>query len=198
MTANSASHAAAIRAAKPTRADDAALARLFAAYVISATVWLLFSTLVGVVVSLKFAYPDLGTAPALSFGRLRAIHTNGTFYAWASQALVGLALYIAARSSGTRLYSERLGWVSLGLMNLAAVVGTIALDLGYSTGQEYREWLWWIRVILGLGLATAVWNMIATVRTRDGEDIYLSNWYTIGGTLWTIIIVLVAIFPWYQ
>lgn len=26
----------------------------------------------------------------------------------------------------------------------------------------------------------------------------LSNWYTVGGTLWTIIIVVVALLPWYQ
>ena len=52
--------------------------------------------------------------------------------------------------------------------------------------------------ILGLGLITAVWNMIATVERRDGEHIYISNWYTIGGTLWTIVIVVVSILPWYQ
>src|SRR5579884_1084453 len=78
--------------------DTRVLARVFSAYIASATVWLLFSTLVGVIVSFKFAYPDFATAPVASFGRLRAIHTNGTFYAWASIALVGLAMFIAARS----------------------------------------------------------------------------------------------------
>ena len=33
------------------------------------------------IVALKFPHPDLRTAPAFSFGRLRAIHTNDTFYA---------------------------------------------------------------------------------------------------------------------
>ncbi|MGH6679871.1 MAG: cbb3-type cytochrome c oxidase subunit I, partial [Bradyrhizobium sp.] len=178
--------------------DDPALGRVFAAYIVSATIWLVFTTAVGLLVSFKFAYPDFATAPALSFGRLRAIHTNGTFYAWASQALIGLALFIAARSSGARLYSARLAWITLGLLNLAAVLGTVTLDLGYNYGQEYREWLWWIRVILGLGLVTAVWNMIATVSNREGESIYLSNWYTVGGMLWTIVIVVVSILPWYQ
>lgn len=178
--------------------DDPALGRVFAAFIVSATIWLVFTTAVGLLVSFKFAYPDFATAPALSFGRLRAIHTNGTFYAWASQALIGLALFIAARSSGARLYSARLAWVTLALLNLAAVLGTITLDLGYNYGQEYREWLWWIRVILGLGLVTAVWNMIATVANREGESIYLSNWYTVGGMLWTIVIVVVSILPWYQ
>jgi cytochrome c oxidase cbb3-type subunit I len=180
-------------------AEDArVLARVFSAYTVSATIWLVFATAVGLLVSFKFAYPDFATAPAFSFGRLRAIHTNGTFYAWASPALLGLALFIAARSSGAKLYSEWLAWVSLALINLAAILGTVTLDMGLNYGQEYREWLWWIRVILGLGLVTAAWNMIGTVAHRDDEAIYLSNWYTIGGTLWTMIIVLVSILPWYQ
>lgn len=178
---------------------DSELARVFSIYTICSTIWLVFATAVGVFLALKFVYPELGNAAALTFGRLRPIHTNDTFYAWASPALIGLALYIAAKSSGTRLYSVKLAWVTLILLNLAAIFGTVALDLGFNNGaQEYREWLWWIRVILGAGLVTAAWNMIATVARREGKDIYLSNWYTIGGTLWTIIIVAVTLVPWYQ
>ncbi len=180
--------------------DDEDLTRIFSIYTICSTVWLVFATAVGVLVALKLVFPEmLGTSSALSFGRLRPIHTNDTFYAWASPALIGLALYISAKSSGTRLYSIKLAWVTLALLNLAAILGTVALDLGFNDGaQEYREWLWWIRVILAAGLVTAAWNMIATVARREGKDIYLSNWYTIGGTLWTIIIVVVALIPWYQ
>lgn len=183
----------------PPAQDDRELARVFSIYTICSTLWLVFATAVGVLLALKLTYPELGTAPALTFGRLRPIHTNDTFYAWASPALIGLALYVAAKSSGTRLYSIKLAWATLILLNLAAIIGTVALDLGFNNGdQEYREWLWWIRVILGAGLVTAAWNMIATVARREGEDIYLSNWYTIGGTLWTIIIVAVTLVPWYQ
>ncbi|MEO6986674.1 MAG: cbb3-type cytochrome c oxidase subunit I [Paralcaligenes sp.] len=186
------------RPTQPTK-DDADLARVLSIYTICSTIWLVFATAVGVLLALKLSYPELGTSPALTFGRLRPIHTNDTFYAWASPALIGLALYVAAKSSGTRLYSVKLAWVTLVLLNLAAIIGTITLDLGFNNGdQEYREWLWWIRVILGAGLVTAAWNMIATVARREGEDIYLSNWYTIGGTLWTIIIVGVTLVPWYQ
>ncbi len=179
-------------------ADDA-LTRIFSAYTICATIWLILATAVGVLLALKLVYPELATAPALTFGRLRPIHTNDTFYAWASPAMIGLALYIAAKSSGARLYSPKLAWLTLILLNVAAVAGTVALDLGYNNGaQEYREWLWWIRAILGAGLVLTAWNLIATVARRAGKDIYLANWYTMGGTLWTIIIVLVTLVPWYQ
>ena len=119
---------------------------IFSAFTITATFWLVFTTAVGLLLSFKFTYPDLATNPLLSFGRLRAIHTNGTFYGWASVALTGLAFYVAARSSGVAICSDRrLAWAALWSYNIAAVLGTITLDLGISNGsQEYREWVWWV------------------------------------------------------
>ncbi|MDE2572052.1 MAG: cbb3-type cytochrome c oxidase subunit I [bacterium] len=179
--------------------EDRDLARLLAGYIGCATFWLLLSTAVGVIISFKFAYPDLMTSPYLSFGRLRPIHTNDTFYAWASMALVGMAFYVGVKTCGTRLYSIKLGWASLALFNLAALLGTIALDLGFNNGdQEYREWLWWIEAIFMAALVLAAYNLIVTAARRADDDLYLSNWYTIGGMVFTIILASVAIVPWYQ
>jgi len=185
---------------KPGGAGDPdEIVPIFKAYTVSATAWLVLATLVGLTVALKFPYPDLLTAPAFSFGRLRAIHTNDTFFAWAAPALLGLAMFVAARSCGVRLYSARLAWISLALINLAAVCGTIAIDLGYNDGdQEYREWPGWIRAILGVAFVLTAFNLLATVRRRRDPDLYISNWYTISGVLWTIVIVTVALLPWYQ
>ncbi len=91
-------------------AEDVAI---FSAYTITATFWLLFTTAVGLLVSFKFPYPDWATSPLLSFGRLRAIHTNGTFYGWATIALVGSSLYVAARASGVALVAKRWAWIGL-------------------------------------------------------------------------------------
>ena len=180
-------------------ADDQALSSILVAYTVTATLWLLFATAIGVLLAYKFGAPDFAPGEWLTFGRLRPIHTNATFYGWASLALVGLAYYVAARSSGTRLYSARLAWIGLFLFNIAALAGTIALDLGYNDGNlEYREWPWPIRLVFFAALVVSAWNLIGTVARRSTEDIYLSNWYSIGGVLWTCIIALVAILPWYQ
>jgi cytochrome c oxidase cbb3-type subunit 1 len=182
-----------------TGKDDRELASVFAAYTITATIWLLFATAVGLLLAYKFGAPDFGSGAWLTFGRLRPIHTNATFYGFASIALVGLAYYVAVRSCGTRLYSARLAWFGLILFNVAAVAGTAALDMGYNAGDlEYREWPWPIRVIFLAALLVTACNLIGTVARRHTEDIYLSNWYTIGGVLWTCIIAIVAILPWYQ
>jgi cytochrome c oxidase cbb3-type subunit I len=182
-----------------TNRDDRTLASVFCAYTIAATFWLLFATAIGVLMAYKFGAPDFWPGAWLTFGRLRPIHTNDTFYGWATLALVGLAYYVAARSSRTPLYSAKLAWIGLALFNLAALAGTIALDLGFNDGDlEYREWPWPIRLIFLAALVVTAWNLIGTVARRSTEDIYLSNWYIIGGVLWTCIIALVAILPWYQ
>jgi cytochrome c oxidase cbb3-type subunit 1 len=179
--------------------DNRALISVFSAYTATATLWLLFATGVGLLMAFKFGAPEFGPGAWLTFGRLRPIHTNATFYGFASIALVGLGYYVAVRSSGTKLYSATLAWIGLALFNLAALAGTIALDLGYIDGDlEYREWPWWIRLIFLAALVVTAWNLIVTVARRSSEDIYLSNWYIIGGTLWTCIIAVVAIVPWYQ
>jgi cytochrome c oxidase cbb3-type subunit 1 len=182
-----------------TEADDAELARMFSVYTLCATAWLIFATLVGIVLAYKFGAPDFGSGAWLTFGRLRPIHTNDTFYGWASIGMVGVAYYIAARTCRTRLYSMRLAWIGLALFNLAAILGTVALDLGYNAGDlEYREWPWPIRLIFAAALAVSAYNLIATLARRRTDSIYLSNWYTAGALLWTLMIATVGILPWYQ
>jgi cytochrome c oxidase cbb3-type subunit I len=179
--------------------DDRTLISVFSAYTVSATLWLLFGTAVAILLAFKFGAPEFGSGAWLTFGRLRPIHTNAVFYGFATIALVGLGYYVAARSSGAKLYSAALAWTGLVLFNAAALVGTIALDLGYNDGDlEYREWPWWVRIILLAALGVTGWNLIGTVARRSSEDVYLSNWYIIGGTLWACIISIVAILPWYQ
>lgn len=176
--------------------DDSAL---FSAFTISATFWLLLTTAVGLLLSFKFPYPDLATSPFLSFGRLRAIHTNGTFFAWASVALTGAAIYVAARTSGVPVVGKRLAWASLVCYNVAAVAGTITLDLGMNYGdQEYREWIWPVRLVFLAAVALGGLTVVQTVAHRVEETIYISNWYTIGGFVFTVILGVVAILPWYQ
>jgi len=43
-------------AALPTTQDEQTLARILSAYTVSATAWLVFATLVGIIVALKFRH----------------------------------------------------------------------------------------------------------------------------------------------
>ncbi len=172
---------------------------LFSAFTLTATFWLLFSTAIGLLLSFKFPYPDWATNPALSFGRLRAIHTNDTFYGWASVALSGAALYVASRTSGIPVANKRFAWAGLILFNLAAIAGTITLDAGINNGdQEYREWVWWVTLFFAAALITTFIALLSTVAKRVEHEIYISNWYTIGAFVFTILLGITAYIPVYQ
>ena len=172
---------------------------LFSAFTLSATFWLVFSTLIGLLLSFKFPYPDWATSPYMSFGRLRAIHTNDAFYGWASVALSGAALYVAARTSGIPVAAKRFAWAGLAFFNLAAIFGTITLDLGINNGdQEYREWVWWVTAFFVVALVATFVALLATVVTRVEREIYISNWYTIGAFIFTLLLGTTAYIPAYQ
>lgn len=172
---------------------------IFSSFTLSATFWLLFSTLIGVLISFKFPYPDLMTSPFLSFGRLRAIHTNDAFYGWASVALSGAALYVAARTSGIPLERKGFAWAGMLLFNAAAIFGTITLDLGINHGdQEYREWTWWVTLVFVAALLCVFISLVSTVARRVEREIYISNWYTIGAFVFTVLLGITAYVPVYQ
>src|SRR5262249_18223207 len=102
-------------------------------------------------------------------------------------------------SCRTQLYSARLAWIGLALFNIAALLGTVALDMGYNDGNlEYREWPWPIRLIFAAALIVTAFNLLATIVRRKTADIYLSNWYATGGGLWGTVIATGGILPWYQ
>lgn len=84
-------------------------------------------------------------------------------------------------------------------LNAAALFGTISLDLGLNYGdQEYREWIWPVKILFLVGLAFSGSALVRTVASRVEREIYISNWYTIGGFIFTIILSIVAFVPAYQ
>ena len=178
---------------------DPRLIRLVFAYAGFGAFWLLFGTLVGTIVALKFVWPDLAAVSWLSFGRLRPIHTNTVFWGWSSLGMLALAHYVIPRTSRTELYSYQLGWWALGLFNLAVVAGTVQLAAGVNNGsQEYREFLWPVMSIFATGLILCAVNFYKTIADRNTDAIYISNWYILGAVLWTITLVTTAYLPGYQ
>jgi cytochrome c oxidase cbb3-type subunit 1 len=191
------------RSANPEpRASSAvspATVRLTYLYLLSATVWLLMGTAFGLIAALKLNWPDFMAVSWLSFGRIRPIHTNTLFWGWSSMALVGLALYVVSRTSRTPLWNPRLSLIALGLWNLAVFLGLIVLAAGGTRGpQEYREWVWPIAVIFAAGLLLNGVTVYRTISSRQIDEIYISNWYILGGFIWTAILYTTGYIGLYQ
>ena len=78
-------------------------------------------------------------------------------------------------------------------------VGDALLMSGINNGgQEYREYIWPVQAVFAIGVILIAYNLIRTIAARDLEEIYISNWYIMGGLLWTTALMVIAYLPWYQ
>lgn len=178
---------------------DSELSRLIIWFIGTATFWLVFGTTIGEYLGIKFVAPDVDQISWLSFGRLRPVHTNAVFWGWSSLAMLGLGYYIVPRVGNAPLYSLKLGWYTLLLINVAVVAGTISLMAGINNGGgEYREYIWPIMLLFGIGLILTLINYVKTIAQRTTKEIYISNWYIVAAVIYGITIAVVAYVPLWQ
>lgn len=180
-------------------AIDPALAKLVLWFIGCAAFWLIFGTTVGEYLGIKFVAPDVDQYSWLSFGRLRPVHTNAVFWGWASLGMLGLGYYVVPRVSNTPLASIKKGWYTLILINVSVIAGSILLMAGINNGGgEYREYIWPVQLLFGIGLLLTLINFLQTVARRTTKEIYISNWYIIASVIFAIVISIVAYVPLWQ
>lgn len=178
---------------------DPQLSKLVLWYLGCAAFWLLFGTTIGEYVGIKFVAPDADHVSWLSFGRLRPVHTNVVFWGWASLGMLGLAHYIVPRVGNVKLASIKMGWYALWLINAAVILGSLALMAGINNGGgEYREYIWPIMLLFGIGVGITLVNFLQTIARRTTKEIYISNWYMVSAIIFGIVIMLVAYIPYWQ
>lgn len=152
------------------------LSKLILWYLGCATFWLIFGTTVGEYLGIKFVAPDVDQYSWLSFGRLRPVHTNAVFWGWASLAMMGLAYYVIPRVSNVSIASIKTGYRSLVLINLSVVIGSICLMAGVNHGGgEYREYIWPVMALFGIGIIISLKNFYKTIAKRTTKEIYVST-----------------------
>jgi len=175
------------------------LTKLILWYLGCATFWLLFGTSIGEYLGIKFVAPDVDHYSWLSFGRLRPVHTNAVFWGWASLAMMGLAYYVIPRVSNAPIASIKIGYRSLILINASVVIGSICLMAGLNnSGGEYREYVWPVMALFGIGIFISLLNFLKTIANRTTKEIYVSNWYIISAMMFLLVIAIVAYWPTWQ
>jgi len=175
------------------------LTKLILWYLGCATFWLLFGTTIGEYIGIKFVAPDIDQYSWLSFGRLRPVHTNAVFWGWASLAMMGLAYYVVPRVSNVPIASIKTGYRSLILINASVIAGSICLMAGINNGGgEYREYIWPVMALFGVGIIISLINFFKTIAKRVTKEIYVSNWYIISAMMFLLVIAIVAYWPSWQ
>lgn len=178
---------------------DPQLSKLIIWYFICAAFWLLFGTTVGEYLGIKLVAPDVDQISWLSFGRLRPVHTNAVFWGWASLGMLGLGYYIVPMVSNVAIASIKKGWLTLYLINASVILGSLFLMAGINNGGgEYREYIWPVMLLFGIGLLLTLINFIQTIAKRKTHEIYISNWYIVSAIMFALTITVVAYIPNWQ
>ncbi len=150
--------------------------------------WLLVGTVLAIVASLKLHWSGfLADQGWLTFGRVRPAHLNTVIYGWASQAGVGVLLWMFARLAKAPLRFPRMLVFAAVIWNVAIVIGTIGILAGQSTAVEWLEFPQYVPPLLTVSFAIIALSSFVTFSDRREGHVYVSQWYLFGAAFW---------FPW--
>ena len=154
----------------------------------SAIGWLLLSSALGVLATLKLNLPSLlTTVPWLTFGRVHPAATSSFVYGWAATAGIGASLWLMARLCRTPLRGGGVLVFAWGLWNLGVTLGVFGVLYGQGTsftGLEFPRYA--ALLIFTAFVFIALWMGLA-FRQRAAGPVFIAQWYLLAAFLF---------FPW--
>jgi cytochrome c oxidase cbb3-type subunit 1 len=146
--------------------------------VIATVFWGVVGFLVGVVVAMQLAFPDLNLGPWFNFGRTRPLHTSAVIFAFGGNALIATSFYIVQRTSRVRLFGgDGLGWFVFWGYNLFIIMAATGYLLGITQGKEYAEPEWYVDIWLTIVWVAYLVAFLGTIFMRKEPHIYVANWF---------------------
>jgi cytochrome c oxidase cbb3-type subunit 1 len=170
------------------RRANAALRFPVIMFLSSAVFWLVVGALLGCLAVWKLVVPSLLDGSGwLTYGRIQPAAENALIYGWASQAGIGLGLWLLARLGQTALGSERLLVAAGPFWNLGVLIGVCSILAGGGEAMRGLEFSGAASFILLIAYACiGVWSLIL-LRDRSRDGLYVSQWYLLAAFL---------CFPW--
>jgi len=148
-------------------------------FMVVTLLWGAVGMLVGLLLALQLAVPDLNLAPYFTFGRLRPLHTNAVIFAFAGNAIFAAVYYSSQRLLKTRMWSDRLSRFHFWGWQAIIVAAAITLPLGFTQGKEYAELEWPIDLAIAVVWVAFGINFFATLRIRRERHMYVAIWFYI-------------------
>ena len=154
----------------------------------SATAWLLVSTLLWLITSIKLVSPEfLADCSWLTFGRVRPAAANAFLYGFASQAALGVMLWMLCRLGGNRFVFQVPVLIATKFWNLGVTIGVLAILAGASTGFEWLEMPRYAAAFLFVAYLVIGLCALGTFQMRRHCELYPSQWFLLAALFW---------FPW--
>ena len=148
--------------------------------VIASMFWGIAGFLVGLVIALQLAFPNLFYFPDwgfTNFGRLRPLHTSAVIFAFGGNVLIATSFWVVQRTCRARLAGGLWPWfVFWGYQLFIALAGTGYL-LGVTEGREYAEPPWYTDIWLTIVWVAYLLVFLGTLWKRQEKHIYVANWF---------------------
>ncbi len=157
-------------------------------FCLTSAFWMIVATFMGLLGATELIAPDLtANIGWLVFGRIRPIHINLVLFGFVTPGLLAAACYYLPRLLRTRLYSERLGVVTVAAWNVMLIAAVVTLAAGKTQGREYAELIWPVDMLVVAGFAMVLVNLLMTVKNRREPILYVSVWYVLAALVLTAV-----------
>ncbi len=158
-------------------------------FLLATVVFGIVGMLVGLWLALELAFPQLNMGiPALTFGRLRPLHTSAVIFAFAANGVFAGVYYSMQRLLRTRMASDTLSKIHFWGWQLIVVLVVITYPLGITQGKEYAEPEWFIDILIAIVWLVFAANFFLTIAKRKVKHLYVAIWFYIA-TVITITVL---------
>ena len=146
--------------------------------VIASVFWGVVGFLVGLVLSLQLAFPDLNfDLPWTNFGRLRPLHTSAVIFAFGGNVLLTTSFYIVQRTCRARLAGTFSPWFVFWGYQVFILLAATGYVTGITQSKEYAEPEWYVDIWLTIVWVVYLLVFLGTLWKRKEPHIYVANWF---------------------
>lgn len=153
--------------------------RIVKNFMVATILWGAVGFLVGLYVALELVFPQLNLTSWLTFGRLRALHTNAAIFAFVGNAMFAGVYYSLQRLLKARMASDLLSKIHFWGWQFIIVAAALSLPFGITSSKEYAELEWPIDIMIALIWVVFGVNMIWTILKRRERHLYVAVWFYI-------------------
>ncbi len=142
--------------------------------------WGIAGFLVGLVIALQLAYPNLfyfPDHPWTNFGRMRPLHTSAVIFAFGGNVLLATSFYVVQRTCRARLAGGLAPWFVFWGYNLFIVIAATGYLMGVTQSKEYAEPEWYADLWLTIVWVVYLLVFLGTIWKRKEPHIYVANWF---------------------
>jgi len=149
--------------------------------------WLVISSVLGLISSIKFHSPDFLAGPAwLTYGRVRPAFVDSFLYGFCLQAGLAAGLWLVARLGRTALRPLPI-LAGAKLLNLGVILGVIGILQGDASGFDALNFPRYAAAMIFGGYVLIGVPAVLAFHRRAARTLFVSQWFLLAALFW---------FPW--